>query len=74
VTGKTLTLGPTGKARVIYKARAEAADCETASEHVQDVSVVWTRSDNSTSIVGRGEKGEILFIRGDSKTSSLLED
>ena len=74
VTGKTLTLGPTGKARVIYKARAEAADCETASEHVQDVSVVWTRSDNSTSIVGRGEKGEILFNRGDSKTSSLLED
>ena len=74
VAGKTLSLGPPGKARVIYKARAEAADCETASEHVQDVSVVWTRSDNSTSIVGRGEKGEILFIRGDSKTSSLLED
>ncbi len=71
---KTLTLGPPGEARVIYKARAEAADCETVSEHVQDVCVVWTRSDNSTSIVGRGEKGEVLFIRGDSKTPSLLED
>jgi len=74
VAGKTLTLGTPGKARVIYKSRAEAADCETASEHVLDAKVVWTRADDSTSIVGRGEKGEVLFIRGDSKKTSLLED
>ena len=74
VAGRSLTLGPPGKARVIYKSRAEAADCETASEHVLDAKVVWTRADDSTSIVGRGEKGEVLFIRGDSKTPSLLED
>ena len=73
MAGRTLTLGTPGKARVIYKSRAEAADCETASEHVWDAKVVWTRADDSTSIVGRGEKGEVLFIRGDSKTSSLLE-
>jgi hypothetical protein len=73
VAGKTLTLGIPGKARVIYKSRAEAADCETASEHVQDAKVVWTRTDSSTSIVGRGEKGEIHFIGGFSKKPSLLD-
>ncbi len=73
MAGKTLTLGPPGKARVIYKARVEAADWEKASEHVQDAKVVWTRVNGSNSIVGRGEKGEVLFIRGDSKTHSMLE-
>lgn len=73
MAGKTLTLGPPGEARVIYKSRAEAAECETASEHVLDAKVVWTRADGSTSIVGRGKKGDFRFIMGDSKKPSLLE-
>ena len=73
MTGKTLTLGPPDEARVIYIARAEAADCETASEHVQDARVVWTRADRSNSIVGRGDKGELRFIKGESKTQPMLD-
>ena len=73
ICGRTLTLGRPDKPHVVFVTRERNADCEIAAEHVKDARVKWFRDDDGDQIIGRGERGEIRFVRGASASQPLLD-